>query len=473
MPVRLSRLLRLLPSLVVMVLLFTAAAGMRSPNAPAAAAALNCDSTLVASLTNDAYPVGSAFGVTQPFDPTTNVQACSLRVQTYYNYDDVKILAWDSAANLPDASTVPLRYFSFDPSQMQRNHLRLDFGARPIVTKRLGHLADPPRTRLALDMASEYYGNQQAVYYDHSGPASTPGALEYPTATNVRTPIAGNHAVLSYGLCPGDAATQALVLAQCVMTANITLDTLYHEVYQPFRVPATVTLQFIELAQDVPFGNPYSSTPGLIQIFDGAGPPSGNLPLLTQAVFSSNDVLAQWTSHVDFDQSITLVAGREYGLLLRTAHQYRFRARVLTGAESSDFANGIGTLFGRTSLVSAWASIPDRALSMRIIGTPSGTVEAPSPPLAPGARFKLSLTPNPSHGAVSAAWSGGVGRAHVEVLDARGRRVSGATTEGAARGRWQWNGADAGGRPVPAGLYFVRLHDDEGHAAVERVAIVR
>jgi hypothetical protein len=466
-------LARALPSLLVIALLFAAAAGMRSRSNGAAAAEVLCDP--VVSATTDAYPIAELWGVTQPFDPTTNVQACSLRVYSNYNANTVQIIAWDSQANAPDPSTVVLRYFSFDPSAMAINHLRLDLGSRPIVTQRLGHLADPPRTRLAIDFSAPYpFGSAEYVYYDHAGPAAVPSAQEYPVASGARQPVAGPHPVLSYGVCAGDGASQALLLAQCVMTADAPLDTTWYELLQTFRVPATVTMQFAEFALDPPYSAPYPEVNGLLQVLDAAaGSPGVSAPLGQATFVNSYLPVPAWASHFDLDTRPTLVAGHPYELLLRGQHLYRFRARALTGAESSDFTDGIGTLYGRSGPQGAWTPIPGRALSMRIIGTPVGSVDAPQPPLAPGARLKLSLSPNPSRGPVFASWGGGSGRAIIDVLDARGRRVNGVTLPAAGRGDWLWNGTSADGRIAPPGLYFVRAHDDAGRSAVERVVVVR
>jgi hypothetical protein len=468
------RALRLLPSLVVLALIFAAAAGMRPQAAPGSTSAL-CDP--VVSNSNDGYLLPAQWGLTQPFDPTTNVQVCSLRVQTGYNYNDFRILSWDDASSAPDASTPALRYFSYDASHMQYNHLRVDLGSRPVVTKRLGHLADPPRTRLALDFSNSYYfANGEQVYYDHAGPASIPGALEYSIVTGTRQPLGGPHPVISYGVCPGDAAAQAQVLSQCVMTANASLDTVWSEFCQPFMVPASVSMQFAEFAQDAPYVNDYDYyvNTSLVRVLDAAAGGIGDGTLLGQALMPAVfDPLPQWTSHLDFDVQPALRAGHPYAMMVRTNHVVRLRARVLTGAESADFTDEIGPLYGRTAPDAPWVVIPGRALSMRVIGTPLTSVDAPQPPLVPGVRLKLSLSPNPSRGAVFASWSGGSGRAIFDVLDARGRRVNGATLPAAQGGRWLWSGAAADGRVAPPGLYFVRVHDDAGRSAVERVVLVR
>jgi hypothetical protein len=62
---------------------------------------------------------------------------------------------------------------------------------------------------------------------------------------------------------------------------------------------------------------------------------------------------------------------------------------------------------------------------------------------------------------------------HVEVLDAQGRRVAGAAGITGAEGRWLWSGARDDGRPLPAGVYFVRASDGRGRVAADRVVLIR
>ena len=474
---RSQRMLRLLPSMLVLALVFAAAAGMR-PQPARRTSALSCDSTLACLPPNDTFTMSRYWGVDQPFDPTTNVQVCSLRVQTAYNgVDAFRITAWDPARVRPDPTTVPLRLFAYDISALQYNHLKQDFGSRPLVFKRAGHLADPPGSHFALDFfGPSFLSGSEILYFDHAGPAGTPVACAYPLAApSSRIALPGAHPVLSYGLCPGDAATQAFVLGQSVMTADALLDTVWYEIAQRFRVPSTLQLEWFEFAMDDPVASPYGAPAGIVQVADGGQAlPAGAFPtVLAQAVFGLPPALPQWATHLDLDLHPVLVAGHDYWVLLRVSNSYSVRARSITGAESSDFQDAIGPLYGRARAGGAWAAIPARALSMRVIGELNGIVDAPQPPLAPGARLKLSLTPNPSRGVVFAAWSGGTGRASIDVLDARGRRIAGADLPAAASGRWLWSGVAADGHVAPPGLYFLRVRDGAGVSAVERVVVVR
>ncbi len=472
-----GRLLRALPSLGAMALVFAAAAGMRG-GASGVAAADSCDSALVCSPANDVFPMARYWGVAQPFDPTTNVQACSLRVQPVYNdRADARIVVWDAAAQTADASSVPLRWFPYSISALQINHLRVDLGSRPVVTRRVGHLADPPAAHYALDLnGPSFLSGGESISYDHSGPLSMPSAWTYPIATPAaRVPLPGAHPVLSYGTCAGDAATQALVLGQSVMTANSVLDTTWYEIAQRVRVPVALQLSWCEFAMDDPLSADLARPAGVVQIADGvqALPVGVFAATAAAATFGQPPALPQWVSHTDFDQLPVLMPDHDYWVLLRTLHDYSFRTRVITGAESSDFQNAIGPLYARRSANGAWTQVPARALSMRLIGTPTGAVGVASPPMVPGAPLHLVLTPDPARGPVQASWRGGAGHLDIEVLDARGRRISGATSADAASGHWLWSGAGADGRAAPPGIYFVRVRDRDGNSAVQRVAVVR
>jgi hypothetical protein len=95
---------------------------------------------------------------------------------------------------------------------------------------------------------------------------------------------------------------------------------------------------------------------------------------------------------------------------------------------------------------------PDRQYRTDIL--PGGTVDPGSPPF----RF-TGLYPNPSAGEVTADVS--VNREielRLSVFDVRGRRIRDWTLGRTAAGgcRAVWDGRDASGRPVPAGVYLVR-----------------
>ena len=73
--------------------------------------------------------------------------------------------------------------------------------------------------------------------------------------------------------------------------------------------------------------------------------------------------------------------------------------------------------------------------------------------------------PNPTRGAVVCAFeTSDASAVHVAIIDAAGRLVRSETLPGAAPGRrtWMWDGLDASGRVMPAGVYRVRVTGQAG-----------
>jgi hypothetical protein len=106
-----------------------------------------------------------------------------------------------------------------------------------------------------------------------------------------------------------------------------------------------------------------------------------------------------------------------------------------------------------------------------VIGSPAGVGGSVLSPL--GAR--VSAEPNPAHGPVAlsiAAPADGV--QSVDVLDLSGRLVRQLGSGWQPRGsrRLQWDGADAAGARLPAGVYLVRLRAG-AQSALARVTLVR
>ncbi len=93
------------------------------------------------------------------------------------------------------------------------------------------------------------------------------------------------------------------------------------------------------------------------------------------------------------------------------------------------------------------------------------------PPVARPPR--LVAWPNPFNPRVRLAWEGTVAPAdRVTVHDARGRLVTTlrAGGPGGTAGAVEWDGLDARGRPVPAGVYRARLH--AGSGTIERSLVL-
>ena len=81
------------------------------------------------------------------------------------------------------------------------------------------------------------------------------------------------------------------------------------------------------------------------------------------------------------------------------------------------------------------------------------------------------ITPNPAFGPVSIAFTlPGGAPLKLDVYDVRGRHVRTLARESSDSGTRTWDGADASGRRVPPGLYFVELRSG---ATVDRARVVR
>lgn len=77
----------------------------------------------------------------------------------------------------------------------------------------------------------------------------------------------------------------------------------------------------------------------------------------------------------------------------------------------------------------------------------------------------LVLLPNPARRELRLQLARLTGAARLEILDASGRRIW-SQAVGAAEASLTWRGEGPGGRSAPPGLYFVRVRDAQGVAAV-------
>ena len=102
-------------------------------------------------------------------------------------------------------------------------------------------------------------------------------------------------------------------------------------------------------------------------------------------------------------------------------------------------------------------------------------VAAPDPEV-PGAAAALAAWPNPFNPRVNLAWEQPrAGPLDLAVYDLRGRLVRRllAGESVPARGHVVWDGTDGGGRPVPSGVYLVRLGAPRTPGAVQRITLAR
>jgi hypothetical protein len=105
----------------------------------------------------------------------------------------------------------------------------------------------------------------------------------------------------------------------------------------------------------------------------------------------------------------------------------------------------------------------------RVGGEPAPAFLA-SPGLAAEPPVRTALAgPNPFRSDVGIRWTApdAGGGARLGIWDVTGRRVLEAVATG---GRWSWDGRDEAGRPVPAGVYFVRVETGD---RVETLRVVR
>jgi hypothetical protein len=467
-----SAVMRLLPALAVAaLLLFAAFAGGARPGsaAPAAADWISCAAGQLDG-TDALYNITYGTGVRQPFDGTVPVAACSLGLDNSYVYSQFQVQFWDPLTLAPGAGEIALRSIGYNTSQMLVNHLRADFSP-PLVTQSVDGVAEPGRTSLALDYQVLSSYSSQSVHYWSAGHDDLPAALAYTSAGS--TPLPGSHPVLGTGFCawPDYAG---LRVVQSVVKQDLLIGFAPHDYVQRFRVPQRCEVSHVELA----FGYNANANVqlGHLAIIDAAGtadpPPAGYPVAMADADFYHYVTVAGWDTHYDFGRTIVLEANHDYWLWVYTGYAYTLYAKHRTGGESIAFANDIAGMYTRTGPFTDWTPWPGYALDFRIVGTPVSAVSVAPPSPSPARGLHVSVAPNPVSGATTLTWSGAREGARLEVLDPRGRRV--AVYEGAgASGAWLWRGVADSGRPLPAGIYFVRATDRGGSAGTARLVLVR
>ena len=130
---------------------------------------------------------------------------------------------------------------------------------------------------------------------------------------------------------------------------------------------------------------------------------------------------------------------------------------------------------GGGGLITAWAQVvPDGydLYAQRVTST-GHTVSVGANPASQD--LALAIVPNPSRGATVVAASSDRSRtARVVIFDLQGRIVRDLGRVSLERGQRtiQWDGRDAGSRPVRSGVFFARL-ESENESRTTRFAIVR
>jgi hypothetical protein len=413
---------------------------------------------------------GTGQGVTQPIGFAGNVESCSLTVQHSYGYGTMEVVAWDPVTLAPDPTTLAFSSASFGDSQLLYGWTRASFYP-PVIMTASPHVAEPPRQTLAIKYSVGF--NTQNIAFESSGDPSTPAAFEF-DANGVLSPMPGAHPILAHAVCGGGEATNDLRVVQSVMTTNvIAADTSSGEALQLFTVPVPTAVYWAEVA---PGGSsaPPTDRPD-VTIIDANGstvPPAtfDNTSLLAQQFLSGYYRLA-WIAAYDFNQRPILEPGHKYWLRVRSFHNYSLHGRARTQPENWDFTFGIGPLYKRRNASSAWEPVNDVSLSFRLIGAPTGPGWVGVPGSSPATAMRLHVAPNPSRGLAHVSWTGGQGAVRLSLLDARGRRVGGTSAQG--DGQWTLPAGTADGRPLAAGVYFLRAVDTRGVAVSERVVIQR
>ncbi len=472
---------RWLPALFVTVLLAAALLGPsgrvgaeRRPAVPDALYYPVCSPIQLTSTPASSWItfVASGEGIVQPLGALENFATCSLTVQpSNYVNKRLDVVFWDPATLAPDPTVVALRTRTYYSTYSATNASRFDLSP-PVVTRTLPGVAEPAPAETAVEYRVLANSSSEMAMFDADDASALPEGRWI--RGNRYQPMPGTHPVFLHSVCGGDGVLQGHVVAQSVMKTTAETNAAMVQVVQKFRVPAAVSLRWIELVFKPGPSSGYRDR-GIVFVADATGqsqPPMTFGTPLAQAEFLQIPTVSAWASHFDFTSFPVLEPGHDYWLVVSTYADYKLGARVRTGTESPYFTTGIGPYFERASAGSAAVEVPGKALNFRLVGVPQGTVGVG--PTAPAhAALRLAVSPNPARGAAAIAWSGARDEVRFEVLDARGRRVSSGAAGVGAEGRWSWSGRGDDGRELPAGIYFVRARDAAGRLASTRVTLVR
>jgi hypothetical protein len=468
---------RILPALAAGLLITFALIGATDPRSnrhavPASLYYPTCTDQLESSAGDSTIVLSYHDGLVQPLGTTGNIGACSLSVSIpnyAYGASITQVQSWDPVALVGDPTTVALRQVSDFVSDTYGWHGK-DSYVPPVIVQSLGNVAEAQRSTIAVEFDSQ---TSSPYDFQFTGDGSPDLPIAYHWVNHgAAVPLNGNHPVVAHVICGGDQALQNLFNCQSVVRCDSAYGNDKSVVVQRFRVPRHIQLYWVELAFHTV--TPANSQTGTIAVLDAQGqsqPPSSIGSALCSASFQHANNVAAWDSHMDFDHSIELQPYHDYWLWVTTINDFSLYVRHRTGNESTTFQNDIGDLFYINGASPPWTKDPGNALDFKIVGLPLDPTSVPPPTRTLGT-LRLRCSPNPAHGASMLAWSGARGTLRLEVLDARGRRVASAGVEGAA-GQWLFRGASDDGRPLPAGVYFVRAVDGAGRAAVERVVLVR
>jgi hypothetical protein len=266
---------------------------------------------------------------------------------------------------------------------------------------------------------------------------------------------------------PASGATITALLQVLPSEAPIAA-TLTARVVQTVRVRGECEVGWLELA--IPGGQspPAAASVALMEALPGGPPPDLPVTVTSTLLLHDGTGPAVWMASLPFATRPRLVPGRDYWLVVEAANAWAFGATAVTVT-----ADVTGPLWATGDIGSPPLELQDRTLSYRLIGTEGGgATDVTAGPGVWSPRL-LRAEPNPFRGSLAFRWTGGDGKAALEIVDVRGRIVRRVRDAGSARaGGWRWDGRDERGREVPSGVYFARLRDASGERTSLRVVRV-
>ncbi len=183
-------------------------------------------------------------------------------------------------------------------------------------------------------------------------------------------------------------------------------------------------------------------------------PPPVDAALRLAARADGQDWLSQFRPRDEAAWTLALTLPADVGAELRLETLGTWPSGVVV--DDLDRGETLPVVAGRVR-VDAVAGVSTRRLVLR---AGAETAAAPGPDVWLG-----TPRPNPAWGAVTLPYASAGGPARLDVVDVLGRSVRSVDLD-AASGTATWDGRDAAGEPVAAGLYLVRLSTPAGAATV-------
>lgn len=369
-----------------------------------------------------------------------------------------------------------------DPDQDDDGYARV-LTPRPMVTHAVTATADPGGyDRMAIVLAGEPAGSTLHLLHVPRAATATaapallgelPGGGWAPISPEPVAPLGTLEGIVDVD---GDDGSDLAVCAQLLRVTDpapglAAVTATANGLLLRFVPPVTATAEWLEFAVASIIAPTMTAVE--VSLHDAAGlasPPEPLPPALgvvSLAPLSVTVTAQTWHGTARFPPSVTLHAGNPYWIQVSSPGEWAFGTCAVTATALPG-----GEYFTRAAPGAPWVRDFDRNLSFRLIGVPIGTTADVGGPAA--ARLALSIAPNPARGEIRLAWSGGAGRAHLEISDVAGRAVRRVRDAGpAASGAWRWDGRDDRGRAAPPGVYFARVIGEGGVVAARRVVLVQ